>query len=149
MLKLQKQIHKLINEDLPSKVGQELKKELESLAILRDEREEQDNTIKELQKDLNLVRKELKEHQSLDDKRENLRVRERAIEEGERNMKIAELKYQLQAEKDKTTHAVNINNQLVRNVEYRSDVMGSRTVRDDNGYTTNEPYNEDRKQTAE
>ena len=77
MLKLQKQIHKLINEDLPSKVGQELKKELESLAILRDEREEQDNTIKELQKDLNLVRKELKEHQSLDDKRENLRVRER------------------------------------------------------------------------
>ena len=64
-------------------------------------------------------------------------------------MKIAELKYQLQAEKDKTTHAVNINNQLVRNVEYRSDVMGSRTVRDDNGYTTNEPYNEDRKQTAE
>jgi hypothetical protein len=121
-------IEKAITESLPAQVGEVLRKQLERIPILEANNERIDlqweeacQQIKELNKEINKYKEIISKHGQLDN-------REVEISKKERFFEVEQLKYQLQAEKDKTDFTKSVALGLVRNVEYRNHVMESKNV---------------------
>jgi hypothetical protein len=123
--KTKEKIEKAITESLPAQVGETLRKELERIPKLEAEVKRLTNDysltsheVVRLQQENQKLREEISKHSLLDQ-------REKVISEKERNLKIEELAYQLQAEKDKTDFTKQVALGLVRNTEYRRTLMDS------------------------
>lgn len=121
-------IQKAITESLPAQVGETLRKQLELIPILEKQLESSKTSISGLEKNVIQLKEErselaleLSKHQALD-------VREKIVSERERNSKLEELKYQLDAEKEKTQFSRDVALGLVRNTEYRHEVFGNKNI---------------------
>jgi hypothetical protein len=131
-MNLEEKFSKLIKEDLPGKVGDELKK-----VLLQAERDAKD--LKDLQleygklekklvaceKDIDRLTLTLKEHVSLD-------LKKNALDTRERNLKITELEIKLEEAHKRADIVQEFTSKLVRNTNFR------KTVFDSEG--TNVPY---------
>jgi hypothetical protein len=115
---LQADIDKAIREQLPKLVGDVIQRELQTLAVLRDEITglrsvsfAQSNRIGELSK-------QIVDQEALRDREISLAARTEQLDHKERDMKVAELTYRL-AERDKSTGAIY---ELVRTI-FRAPVI--------------------------
>lgn len=125
---LESKISKAIAESLPAQLGEELRKQLELIPVLKNEVEqlmEQNNFFRS---DLNAAREKLIKDQEEISKNAHLSLREKEIIDLETRFEIAKLNYQLEAEKDKSSFAKSVALGLVRNAEYRTSIMENKNT---------------------
>lgn len=120
---MEKEIKEIIEKNMPAQVGDVLKQRLQqaetdaiNLKIAKKTNEEDLGKIRELVKQLD-------DYGRLDHRNKLLEAREKIVNEAERNLKIATLEFQLEAEKDKTKFSKEVAIGLVRNIEYRKNVF--------------------------
>lgn len=136
---MEKEFQELIKKNLPQHVGEALKERLEQADkdayALEKVREE----VKNLLAQEDVFKETIKEYQKLDERNALLEEREKAITQVEINKEVEKLKYQLEAEKEKTEFTKSVTMGLVRNTEYRKDIFDSETsgqpYTDGQGYT--------------
>lgn len=118
----------IIEKQLPKQVGEVLQERLRKAD--EDEKalkeyitlcERRFDTIQEQER-------KIKEYQAFDNRNAALEAREKALADAERNLKIKELEYQLNTEKEKSSFCMDVTTKLVRNTEYKSSVFGTKSV---------------------
>lgn len=112
----------VIQKHLSNEAGTTLKAILEKAEKDAALVEAQKTTITNLQGDVNRLNETLTKHGDLATREENVKKREDEVTTKETNQKIAELTYQLEAEKDKTSFSKSVALGLVRNIEYRKNI---------------------------
>jgi hypothetical protein len=149
---LEERFSSLIKEELPGKVGSELKEvlikaEKDAEEILKLESIIREDTLKQSQlyEENSKLKAELSSHRSLDTKLVDIEKREKALE-------VTILKIQLEESNKRADLISSYTTGLVRNVQVRKGIFdGSMTqvpVTDNNGYTrmeysnSNKTYNE-------
>lgn len=125
---LESKISKAISESLPAQLGEELRKQLELIPVLKNEVEQLMERNKSLRSDLDAANEKLTKAKEEISKHAHLSLREKEIKESETRFEIAKLNYQLEAEKDKSSFAKSVALGLVRNAEYRTSVMEKKNV---------------------
>lgn len=135
---MEQEIKEVIAKNLPAHVGEVLKKRLSEL----EETERNHKALQELfvqkEKTISELNAKLSEYSKYDDRNSKLNIREAALEERERNIKIFELTTQLECEKEKTNLVNGLAHSLVRNTEYRKSIHNNSNipVRDQYGNIT-------------
>lgn len=122
---MEAEIKAIIEKSLPAQVGEVLKKRLQQA--------EQDAiSVKDLQEQTIILKKhctdyvnEINQYKKLDERNAAIEARERAVIEGERNLQISHLQFQLSAEKSKAEFSRDLAMGLVRNVEYRNSIYSN------------------------
>jgi hypothetical protein len=124
---MKKEINEIIEKNLPAQVGQVLRERLEKAdkdeALVSSLR----GQIEVLKKDVETGLNTIKKYGEKDSRNNNLDAREKAIKEGEIQLKVDTLEYQLESEKDKTKHAKELAMGLVRNTAYRKELFDTKT----------------------
>lgn len=122
---ISKDIQEVINQQLPSAVGEVLRKRLEqaeedakALTAYKNELAQKNKKINELSEQVVDLQQTIRDHAALD-------IREKTIADRERELKVTLLEGQLAAANDKTQFAKEVALGLVRNVEYRQSAMTS------------------------
>jgi hypothetical protein len=134
---LEEKFSSLIKEELPGKVGSELKevlikaeKDAGDIIMLNKRIQEDTEFLKELRDENSNLKTQLEQHESLDSKLNALEIREKALE-------VIVLKIQLE-EANKRADVINSYTLgLVRNVEFRRNLFDNKQLpeqRDVNGY---------------
>jgi hypothetical protein len=124
-MELEKELQESIKKNLPQQVGETLKQRLEQADKDAAEVKRLNEKNEELAKNLIQKNVEIEEYRKLDIRNDSLESREKEIETKEKQLEVETLKYQLQAEKDKTTFSQNVAMGLVRNIEYRKSIFDS------------------------
>jgi len=134
---LDAEILEVLKKSLPQHVCGMVKDELEQMAEFRKENEYLKDLSERQAEDLEMYRKLCVDADKVKADQKRLDEDRRALAEEkavfERNKKVFELETKLAAERDKVMHAQTINNSLVRNVEYRRNVMTTGPVAVDGG----------------
>lgn len=122
---LEEKFSSLIKEELPGKVGSELKevlikaeKDAKDLKDLQLQYVKLEKRVQDYDKELSKLQFVLKEHDSLDAKLANLEAKERALE-------ITILKIQLEEANKRADMVQNFTTGLVRNIEFRKNIIDS------------------------
>lgn len=122
------EIKTIIEKHLPSQVGDVLKKTLEQAekdAIKVNQQEQslinKNHTITELEK-------EIAKYQKFDERNATLEAREKTVSDGERNLKISTLEFQIQCEREKAEFSKQVALGLVRNTEYRKNIFDNQNT---------------------
>ncbi|MCK9429319.1 MAG: hypothetical protein M0R17_04895 [Candidatus Omnitrophica bacterium] len=122
---LEEKFSSLIKEELPGKVGSELKevlikaeKDAKDLKDLQLQYVKLEKKVQDYDRDLSKLQFELKEHDSLDAKLANLEIKEKALE-------VTILKIQLEEANKRADMVQNFTSGLVRNVEIRKQIYDS------------------------
>jgi len=122
---LEEKFSSLIKEELPGKVGDELKKVLikaekdaKDLNDLQLQYVKLEKKVQEYDRDLSKLQRELKEHNSLDSKLNALEAKERALE-------ITILKIQLEEANKRADLISSYTSGLVRNTSFRRSIFDS------------------------
>jgi uncharacterized protein YdcH (DUF465 family) len=121
-------IEKAITESLPAQVGEVLRKQLERIPILEANNEKLEYKWEEACKQIKELNSENSKYREIISKHGQLDHREAEINKMERFFEVEQLKYQLQAEKEKTEFTKSVALGLVRNIEYRNNVMETKNV---------------------
>lgn len=119
----QEKIEKAIKESLPSQVGEVLKQELERIPKLEHQLKVSEDSINDKLVTIRRLEDKVNELQHLENKARSLELKEAALEKGERDLKIRELEYQLNSEKDKSEFARQVALGLVRNTVFKENVF--------------------------
>lgn len=122
---LKQKIQEAIEKDLPKQVGESLQKRLAEADQLEAQNKTLIDTKTSNEATIRGLESRIAEYQKFDERNAALELREKAVADKERNLKIETLEYQLAAEKEKTAHAKEVNNGLTRNIEYRKDMFSS------------------------
>lgn len=123
MSQLEQDLKDAVAKHLPQQVGEELQKRLKQAdadAVIAAERLKK---IDELREQIAVKDKKIREQEELLSKHEEVTKREAAVVERERNAEIESLKVQLLSANNNTQFAKEVALGLVRNVEYRSNVL--------------------------
>ena len=130
--KILNQLQAVITETLPTQVGEALQRRLKAADDLEIEVENQKKIVLEKEKILDVKDIEIKRlnecikaHNDITLREREVLAREEAVKTKEHDADLNELKYQLQAEKDKSQFAREIGSGLVRNTIYRKSVFDS------------------------
>lgn len=122
---LEEKFSSLIKEELPGKVGSELKevlikaeKDAKDLKDLQLQYVKLEKKVQDYDKDLSKLQSELNQHQTLDAKLANLEDKEKALE-------ITILKIQLEEANKRASMVQDFTSGLVRNVEFRKQIIDS------------------------
>lgn len=138
-MELEKELQESIKKNLPQQVGEVLKQRLEQADKDAKELDLQKRSVDALTTQVASLLATIGNYEKFDVRNGLLESREKEIENKEKLLEIQELKYQLQAEKDKTTFSQNLAMGLVRNIEYRKNIFdsesGGQPFTDGNGYT--------------
>lgn len=124
---LELKLQNAIKESLPQQVGEELKKVLEKAKKDEEDLKIARNSIICLEADVKSLKTEIEKYQKFDNRNAVLDAREKEINEKERSLKIEELEYKLNSEKEKTEFTKGVALGLVRNTEYRKTIFDSET----------------------
>jgi hypothetical protein len=143
----QEQILEIIQKDLPNKVGQELKKQLEELEELRAAKVGQDEAIVLLKNEIDDLNKQIQTQEQVKTRLESAITLEETNKEAERRLAVKELQLKLEAKKLALTHISQVNLSLTRNLEYRSDLFSNKPVVNKDGYLTGNMVNENSSET--
>jgi hypothetical protein len=117
------EIQNIIKKNLPAQVGETLKKRLEQADIDASELKNYKEAVIGRDKTITELTKKIEEYKQFDVRNANIDAREVAVKEEERNMKVKNLEYQLQAEKEKTVLIREVTMGLVRNTEYKKTIF--------------------------
>lgn len=138
----QEQVNKIVEESLPAQVGEALKKQLARLEELEEENIILKDKIAALEAVLTGKKKEidnLNEKLIDQDKFADLKIKfneeKEALRIEKSNLDITVLKIRLEESEKRANHASTINNQLVRNTEYRRDIFKSQQISASRDYT--------------
>lgn len=125
---MNEEIKELLQKHLPAQVGETLKERLAQAD--RDEKtvKLQDESIKDLKKDLLDLDGRLQEYKQFDVRNALLESREKELEARERNLEVETLKYQLASSNNNTEFARSVALGLVRNTEYRKNIFDTENV---------------------
>jgi len=130
--KIMNQLQAIVTEQLPLHVGEALQKRLKAADDLEIEVADHLKTIKEKDRILEVKDKEIsrlndciKAHNDITLRENSVKDREEAVRVRENTADVSELKYQLQAEKEKSQWAREIGSGLVRNTIFRKTVFDS------------------------
>lgn len=138
-MELEKELQESIKKNLPQQVGEVLKQRLEQADKDARTVKLQEESIEIFKRDIKNLHSEIENYIKFEERNKQLEFREKEIEKRERALDLETLKYQLQAEKDKTIFSQNVAMGLVRNVEYRKNIFdsesGGQPFIDGNGYT--------------
>jgi len=146
------EIKAIIEKSLPAQVGEVLRTALE-------QGKKDAERVKQLETDNERIRSErhrlqeaVNSYQKFDERNSGLDKREADLNEGNRNLKVETLKFQLLAEQEKTEFAKSVALGLVRNTEYKRTIFDSQSEpgKDQwgNYITTTKSQNSDEKKTA-
>lgn len=128
MKTLENDIAEIIKQNLPEKVGAELKKELDELARLRVRVTELEKSNEQLtDKITELTALKLKASE-LDNREKALNDRELVLKDAEKDNKITLLEERLKVNDDKAQFCKDVALGLVRNTSYRSTVFDQRDI---------------------
>lgn len=130
----------VVQKHLSNEAGTTLKAILEKAEKDAALVESQKTTITNLQGDVNRLNETLSKHSYLATREAAVKTREDEVAKKETNQKIAELTYQLESEKDKTSFAKSVALGLVRNVEYRKNIHDSECIPGTSYYDSNGNY---------
>jgi DNA repair exonuclease SbcCD ATPase subunit len=124
-MELEKEIQESIKKNLPQQVSDVLKARLEQADKDAARVKTLEKEVKDLEEQEEVFKSTIKEYNKLDERNSLLESRGKELETKERNLEIEQLKYQLSAEKDKTTFSQSVALGLVRNIEYRKNIFDS------------------------
>lgn len=113
------EIRSIIEKNLPAQVGETLRLVLEKGEKDAAALELANKANKDAANLIDRLNEQIAEYRKLDSRNAGIEAREKAVADKERSLKIAELEYQLQAEKDKAQFGKDVAMGLVRNTEYR------------------------------
>lgn len=120
---LQKEIQEAIEKSLPLQVGQVLKTRLEQADKDAVKLKQQEESLASKNATITGLEKRIEEYVKFNERNLLLEAREKAVEEKERNLKLATLEFQLASEKEKTEFTKSVAMGLVRNSEYRKNIF--------------------------
>jgi hypothetical protein len=136
-MSLEKEIADSIKKNLPQQVGDVLKQRLEQADKDAKKAEELSDKLIERNKEVEELEATIRDYKQFDLRNGLLDSREKELITERNSLELEKLKYQLQAEKDKTQFSQNLAMGLVRNIEYRKNILDSESsgqpVRDANG----------------
>lgn len=121
------EIKAIIEKNLPAEVGTTLKTVLEKAAQDAETVKLQVQRINTLEQGVLKQEETIKNYQKQDERNAKLGEREKIVSEKERNLEIETLKFQLAAEKEKTSFSKEVALGLVRNIEYRNHIYDTQT----------------------
>ena len=122
---LQNEIAEAIKKNLPAQVGNALQEELKELQTLRKLYETEKKISTERLERLGEKDQELRRMGEIIAEHDDLTSRANKLEEELNRFEVEKLKYQLEAEKDKSSFAKNIGLSLVRNTVWRENSLGT------------------------
>ena len=143
---LELKLQNAIKESLPQQVGEELKKVLEKAKKDEEELRIAKNSIISLEADVKGLKDVLEKYKQFGNRNAALDAREKELNEKERSLKIEELEYKLNSEKEKTEFTKGVALGLVRNTEYRKDIFNNKHqmgYTDENGKWISDRFNND------
>lgn len=121
---LKKQILDAVESQLPKMTGEAIKKLVEQHEKLQKDHEsalatitERNKEVSKLEKRISTLTEDLAESRKLNATKEQLDERERQLD-------LTKLKYELQCEKDKTSHVLLVMDKLTRNTIFREKILG-------------------------
>jgi len=125
------EIKQIIEKNLPAQVGDVLKLRLDQadkdaarLKAIEDQLVKRNEFASQLEA-------QISEYKKFDSRNAAIDARELAVSNSERDLKVKELQYQLESEKEKTAYTKEVALGLVRNTEYRKSILDSEIQ---NGY---------------
>jgi len=125
MTNLEQELQESIKKNLPQQVGDVLKERLaqadRDTITIKDQQEK----LAEANSQIDYLQKEIRQYKQFDERNTLLESREKELETERNTLELEKLKYQLQAEKDKTQFSQNVALGLVRNTEYRKTIFDS------------------------
>ncbi len=155
-MELEQEFKEIIKKNLPAHVGDVLKERLAQAEQDKKDLEsykEKDRVSMEMIQSLNIY---LNSYKEFDIRNALLETREKEITNRETLQRIAELEYQILAEKEKTEFTKSVALGLVRNTSYRKNIFdtenpGGMPIVDGQGYahypmSTSKHYNETREE---
>lgn len=146
------EIKAIIEKNLPAQVGEVLKLRLDKAEQDVDSLKRLGDSYEHKLVEIESLKKTIETYKAFDNRNATLEAREKAVADGERNLKIATLEFQLNSEKEKTQFSKDVALGLVRNTSYRKNIFDSEfqpSYQDSNGVwhyppNTNKTYNEDK-----
>ncbi len=149
MSELQESIMKAVQDALPGKVCDEVRKALQQNETLKKDKERLIEERDEAQVDAKFAHEELKKHLSLNEREEDLKQRERNLIERSQSLELRLGEKDLQCAQKIADNTMELMKLLTRNTEYRKSVYGSMPVSDGNGYVGPHPHDHHETTTEE
>jgi hypothetical protein len=115
----------IIEKQLPAQVGKVLQERLAKADQDEKSLKEYINLCEQRYQTIQDQERKIKEYQAFDSRNAGLEAREKAVADAERNLKVKELEYQLNTEKEKSSFCMDVTRTLVKNVEYKKSIMDS------------------------
>lgn len=143
------EIKEIIEKNLPSSVGKILQERLAKAEADSTEVQSLRNKLNVELQHSSKLKEELDAHNNLEHKRIALNTRELALNEKERNLKIDELEYKLSTQNSNVEFLKSVALGLVKNTEFKRNVMSSGGTNLSTGGYTSENRNVDISDTAE
>lgn len=120
------EIKAIIEKSLPAQVGDVLKQRLEQAEKDAVKVRLQEEALQSKNAAIAKLEKQVADYKKMDERNAALEAREKAVTDGERNLKVSTLEFQLTAEKEKTQFSKDVALGLVRNTEYKKTVFDTR-----------------------
>lgn len=122
---METEIKAIIEKNLPAQVGDVLKLRLEQAEKDVVKVKQQEEALQSKNVTITGLEKQVADYKKFDERNATLEAREKAVADGERNLKVATLEFQLTAEKEKTQFSKDVALGLVRNTEFRKHIFDS------------------------
>lgn len=125
---METEINEIIKKNLPAHVGDVLKERLEKAEKDAKQVEELLADLAAAQLSIKALNEKVSEYVKFNERNAVMEAREKTLDTVERDLKVIALEVQLTAEKDKAEFAKGVAMGLVRNTEYRKQIMESKNV---------------------
>jgi hypothetical protein len=127
-MELEKEIQESIKKNLPQQVSEVLRVRLEQADKDAKKVREVESRVDCLNQEVMRANEKLLLYKEFDTRNSLLESAQKELETERNSLELEKLKYQLQAEKDKTQFSQNLAMGLVRNTEYKKTIFDSENV---------------------